>query len=281
MMVPESFFASDYAAARARFRDAVTAAGGQLTDLALDSKEPDGADLTIDIGWFGSEQPRRALPHCSGIHGVEGFAGSAIQLQRLDEGVHGIPSLKEAIVSGQYEHPRGLFFGGAELQQGPQLFERVVREGLRTSNRVVVVDIHTGLGKREQDAILEESPLEDSDMYREIEEAFGHRVAPLDARRSVAYQFRGAFYSMFDRALPDADVYFVAQEFGTYREVRMLKALREENRSHHYGSASVDHPTKRILRERFCPEAATWRTTVLARGSQVLDEAHALAFGHE
>ena len=49
----------------------------------LDAKGPNGEDLSIDIGWFGSPQPRRAFVHSSGLHGVEGFAGSAIQLQWL------------------------------------------------------------------------------------------------------------------------------------------------------------------------------------------------------
>jgi len=35
--------------------------------------------------WFGSDRPRRTLLISSGLHGVEGFAGSATQLQFLDK----------------------------------------------------------------------------------------------------------------------------------------------------------------------------------------------------
>src|SRR5262249_30810012 len=77
----DRFFSSDYFAARAQFRDAVPAAGGRLETIAIDAKGPEDEDLGIDIGWVGSASPRRVLLHSSGLHGVEGFAGSAVQLQ--------------------------------------------------------------------------------------------------------------------------------------------------------------------------------------------------------
>jgi len=85
-------FSPDYFTATARFRSVVLAAGGHIESILLDAKGPgapdaEGADLTVDIGWFGSPTPGRALVHSSGLHGVEGFAGSAIQLQWLAEGI--------------------------------------------------------------------------------------------------------------------------------------------------------------------------------------------------
>src|SRR5690242_16518930 len=80
-----SYFSPDYAAARARFREGLEKAGGRLEGLQLDARGPGGENLTIDVGWFGAERPRRVLLHSSGVHGVEAFAGSAIQLQLLDD----------------------------------------------------------------------------------------------------------------------------------------------------------------------------------------------------
>jgi len=77
------YFSADYLTARSRFRDAVLKTGGRLDSLALRARGPAGDPLTIDAGWFGTDHPRRVLLHSSGIHGVEGFAGSAIQLQFL------------------------------------------------------------------------------------------------------------------------------------------------------------------------------------------------------
>ena len=77
----ETFFSPDYFTARNRFREMAATAGGRLETLSLDAKGPNDEGLGIDIAWFGAENPRRVILHSSGLHGVEGFAGSAIQLQ--------------------------------------------------------------------------------------------------------------------------------------------------------------------------------------------------------
>ena len=86
------YYSPDYATARTRFRKAAEQAGGRLTQLALTARGPAGEGLSIDLAWFGAESPTRALVHSSGIHGVEGFAGSAIQLRwLLDDGIPELP----------------------------------------------------------------------------------------------------------------------------------------------------------------------------------------------
>ena len=100
------YFSEDYRTARDRFRLSVAEAGGRVHSLPLAAKSPDGDDLTIDVGWFGAESPKRALLHVSGIHGVEAFAGSAIQL-RLIEGLSAVPE-DTAIVFVHVLNPYGM-----------------------------------------------------------------------------------------------------------------------------------------------------------------------------
>src|SRR5512140_608308 len=84
-------FSPNYELARDRFREAARRAGGRLVSLDLAAKGPQGEDLTIDVAWFGAEKPRRVFVHSSGLHGVEGFAGSAIQLRWLEAGIPPLP----------------------------------------------------------------------------------------------------------------------------------------------------------------------------------------------
>ena len=344
-------FSPDYSTARLRFRQAVEDSGGHLKVLNLNTKEADGEDLTIDIGWLGNLAPRRVLLHSSGLHGVEGFAGSAIQLQLLeklpaipDDGAivlvhvlnpygmtwlrrfnennvdlnrnflagdedyagapeaygklntflnpstspsadffylravglilrHGLSTLKQAVAGGQYEYPNGLFFGGKRLEQGPRLYQDFIREHLGKAEKVVAIDVHTGLGPFGEDSLLVAT--KEHDKMREI---FGERVQPREPEEGVAYRTSGGHYSMFPRLLPEAEIHFVCQEFGTYHAVRVLHALREENRWHQHGEGRVDDPTKRKLREAFCPRDATWRRSVLRRGKKLIAQAVKLAF---
>jgi len=83
-------FSSTWLEARAKFREAASAAGARLAALKYEpldtlpavwrSLGPD-VPLTIDIALLGDELSAPAmLLHTSGVHGVEGFAGSAIQV---------------------------------------------------------------------------------------------------------------------------------------------------------------------------------------------------------
>src|SRR5438874_5154353 len=80
----QNFF-TDFFPARTVFREMVESNGGGLDVLPLHATGPRGETLGIDIAWFGDKVPRRAVLHSSGLHGVEGFAGSAIQIQALRE----------------------------------------------------------------------------------------------------------------------------------------------------------------------------------------------------
>ncbi len=76
-----------YDECRARFRRAASVAGVAVESHAIEARGPDGQELTVDLAAFGARQPRRALVILSGVHGVEGFIGSALQcelISRLD-----------------------------------------------------------------------------------------------------------------------------------------------------------------------------------------------------
>ncbi|KAF0690184.1 Aste57867_18434 [Aphanomyces stellatus] len=76
----DSFFADDYYHARALFR--ASAAAANATQHVIPYIVPN-MDLSIDIailpGSFADDVNASVVVHLSGIHGVEGFAGSAIQ----------------------------------------------------------------------------------------------------------------------------------------------------------------------------------------------------------
>ena len=346
------FFAPDYFTARTRFRSAVLARGGQIESILLDAKGPAGddltpidltptdltpTDLTIDIGWFGSPAPKRAFIHSSGLHGVEGFAGSAIQLQWLEEGIpepppdcaialvhalnpfgmawirrvnennvdlnrnflgadaefsgapddypaldsflnpesppspvtdlftlraagkilhYGMPALRRAIASGQYDFPRGLFFGGKRHEQGTRRFELYISGRFSDSSRLVAIDVHTGLGRFGEDRLL------------------------VSDAKDIGYRARGAQEGMYFRMFPAAQVCFAVQEFGTRHPITVLAALRAENRGHHYGIAGAreNQRAKTKLLEVFCPSSRRWREQVLKRGREAISQALAQAF---
>lgn len=78
-------FSGDYVVARARFRRAAEALGARQESHPVGQRGPTGEGLSIDVAILGSAQPRRTVVVSSGLHGVEGFVGSAVQHALLRE----------------------------------------------------------------------------------------------------------------------------------------------------------------------------------------------------
>lgn len=76
-------FSSDYAEARRSFLSACENAGLTVHSYFNSHHGPSGEPLACDVAWVGPGAARRVLVLASGTHGVEGFCGSAIQIDWL------------------------------------------------------------------------------------------------------------------------------------------------------------------------------------------------------
>ena len=76
-------FSPDYQAARQRFRLAVDQLNWELESHSISRTGPDGEELTIDVGLSNNNDAGDTLILSSGVHGVEGFFGSAVQIATL------------------------------------------------------------------------------------------------------------------------------------------------------------------------------------------------------
>jgi hypothetical protein len=80
-----TLFPDTYARARKHFREAAVSLGCKLEAHAIDQRGPDGEDLGIDVAIFAGPRPERTLIISSGLHGIEGALGSAVQTGMLRE----------------------------------------------------------------------------------------------------------------------------------------------------------------------------------------------------
>jgi hypothetical protein len=78
-----SSFSTNYQEARGKFLRACEAAEAHVESFANPNLGPDGNGLFTDVGVLGPETARATLVLQSGTHGVEGFAGSGIQVALL------------------------------------------------------------------------------------------------------------------------------------------------------------------------------------------------------
>ena len=75
-------FSQTYDEARDAFREAAKAVGANIQEYRIDVPSYAGT-LAIDVACFGHAHPNWSLVVSSGLHGVEGFFGSAVQLSYL------------------------------------------------------------------------------------------------------------------------------------------------------------------------------------------------------
>lgn len=351
----QDLFPSSYAVARDLLASSLKQLGWSQESLAIDAKGPSGESLAIDVGCSASQPGDATLVLSSGLHGVEGFFGSAVQLAQLAQwcvtrppkGIrivllhalnpfgyawvrrcdelnrdlnrnfllegepysgcpalypqldsflnpprapaswqlfaipalvqlarHGFGKLQSTIAGGQYEFPKGLFYGGNHPGQINHLLTENLPRWLDASQRVVHFDFHTGLGKRGSYRLLLDSPLREShrlDFNNWLGPQEGKNSSPADS--TGFYRATGSLGRWCCAHSHIPDYLYACAEFGTYGPLHMLRTLRAENQSHHWGrsDSTATIRSKQKLKEAFCPASPRWRRQVLAQASRLIN----------
>ena len=85
VVAAQECFVSNYAEARDLFRRTCKQAGVEVDIRPHPLTGPDGGDLSTDVAWFGPKDARKVMLLMSSTHGVEGFCGSACQIDWIRE----------------------------------------------------------------------------------------------------------------------------------------------------------------------------------------------------
>lgn len=115
-------FSSTYFEARQKFRDHVNeSAVGEAAVYPSPTRGPDGEEVTTDVAWFGDRHATKVGVMVSATHGVEGYCGSAAQLDWLAG--RGYETLKsdEAILLVHGLNPYGFAWDRRVTQEGCDL----------------------------------------------------------------------------------------------------------------------------------------------------------------
>jgi hypothetical protein len=353
---PGPFFSASYPEARGKFLAAANLCDWTIASHPVSSKVPSPGPLCIDVASSSPAAPRTLLL-TGGLHGVEGYLGSAVQLailglisrgqlvippdcrivmvhalnpfgfahnRRTDEHnvdlnrnfllpgepYHGSPpgyaridplinpppgppsrfesfkaamlwhgctmgfsALKSAIACGQYDYPRGLFYGG----DGPSDTFDIVRRELPAwippgSDAAIMIDLHTGLGRHGAYALL--TPLSASELAA-TPLAGGFTPSEISSMTSgpVAYPARGTLTGWVSHHQSARHFHAWGLEFGTWPGLHVLSALRAENRHHDSPSSPPALQAKAGLREAFCPASPAWRLKAIASATSVITRA--------
>lgn len=352
-MDSDSIFPASYVIARDRFRETALGSGWRLEEHGLPGSGPHGEPLAMDAAFSPGSDSGKVLIVSSGLHGIEGFFGSAVQfdllqhweasesrakiillhalnpfgfasLRRTDEhnvdlnrnfllpgekfegapagyaalddllnppsppssfdlftvralwniARFGMPALRQAVAAGQFDYPRGLFFGGKEPSRTNQLLDGNMERWLEGASHVVHLDLHTGLGANARGKLLIDYPLTAEQRGWLLDTFTEHPVETAETRE-IGYATRGGFGRWCVSRDMCPHYLFACAEFGTYPPITVLAGLRAENQAHHWvdNESEVVNRTKRRLQELFCPSSPRWRSKVLVETRRLVDQA--------
>ncbi|MBX7143639.1 MAG: DUF2817 domain-containing protein [Oligoflexia bacterium] len=183
---------------------------------------------------------------------------------------HGMPAMRQAVAGGQYEFEEGIFFGGRQLAAESRAIIAFLQEKLKRARLVGAIDVHSGLGQYGDDTLLVDAASNAADV-EVLRERFKDRVSLSLPESSVAYVTSGGLTEGLPKILDRARVLAFVQEFGTYSALKVLQAMRDENRWHHRArragqQLALRHSSKAQLLEVFCPADQEWRQKVVERG---------------
>ena len=290
----ESYFSHTYTEARQRFKQAASAVDAVIHSYSTDSDCQE--NLTIDVAMIGPDAAPTIVVS-SGVHGIEGFYGSAVQLKLLEQireantelntryvlihavnpfgfshlrrvnednvdlnrnflttdaeckGApndyirlnhflnpksspsrgelftlkaawnifrHGLQPLKQALAGGQYDYPKGVFFGGRTPCQSTKIIDENCDAWIGESDHIIHIDLHTGLGPFARHKLLLTETVSSVE-YSWYIATFGKTcVEPMSAPHLTSYHASGTFGDWLREHFASRKYRFVTAEFGTY-----------------------------------------------------------------
>ena len=184
---------------------------------------------------------------------------------------YGFVTLKQAIAHGQYEYPKGIYYGGNKLEESLQILNSFINKNLQTVKKLTVIEVHSGLGEWAKDVVFSSISPESEEglLYQSIlNEKFTNDVAD----QGPGYRTSGDLLNEIPKLLPNTKILWLLQEFGAYNPVKTLRALRDENRYFHSDGRELTHWSKKTLLETFTPGDDKWQEKVIKRGVELFEK---------
>jgi len=192
---------------------------------------------------------------------------------------HDYSRLKQAIAGGQNQFPKGLFYAGQQLEQLPTMYGNWLEDSFSSVDYIFVIDVHTGLGSKCQELLAHKVAATDSVF---LSEKLGEPLQQNYVKdKSEFYEYSGGHSHIYKQILSQTQVDFITQEFGTYSNLYVLQALREENRYHHFYGKQPSHRSKQRLKEAFCPAHTDWRTSIIESGVTFFEKVNGYVFSRK
>ena len=184
----------------------------------------------------------------------------------------GADTISDALLTGQYEYPDGVYYGGNGDEKSTTYLKGVFNDCLESEyENIIHVDIHSGYGPRYNMVIFNsvQDPTSEADSIAQI--GYDYIIAQDSEEFYVTYgDTTDYFYRLAKSKNSDKSLYSTCFEFGTIGDdflssILSLKYTVDENRQHRF--PTNNKITGEIVRqnylELFYPTETNWRTKTI------------------
>lgn len=183
----------------------------------------------------------------------------------------GADNLKIAFSLGQYQYPKGVYYGGKSIQTATDYIINLLNKSFQDYSKIVFIDIHTGYGPRYQMSIVN-SKYEEAGS-QQMEKNFDYPLIQ-KANPEEFYSIEGDItdysYKLIKEKFDVDDYYACAFEFGTIGDslingIKSIKAIKNENTFYHHNlqegftDKSIEKWVKDDFLDLFYPSQEKWR----------------------
>ncbi|MDJ0921631.1 MAG: M14 family metallopeptidase [Henriciella sp.] len=180
----------------------------------------------------------------------------------------GMKAFQAAVSGGQYAYRDGIFYGGDRPTWSNETFRSVLREYAGTADTVGLIDFHTGLGPYGYGELIAGGSSDQKTLARTW---YGDQVTDPDAGTSSSAPLVGTIEFGIEEALPDAQIAYIALEYGTRDLTEVLTALRGDNWLYHKGELDSEQgrELKSQIKDAFYPDQDDWKSMIWSRACDV------------
>lgn len=190
---------------------------------------------------------------------------------------YGQATLRQAVLQGQYEFEKGIYFGGKKREAQIETIYKKLPSYLKKYGKLLLIDMHTGYGERGT-LHLFPNPPKDKDKKVKLEKLFhGYRIdwGDSDDFYTVTGDFSDFIGKIFKKnsefKKSEISYYPMTFEYGTLDSqntagsLRSIRNMIRENQGYHHGYADLHSKEISLynFREMFYPSSTNWRNHVM------------------
>lgn len=182
-------------------------------------------------------------------------------------------------IRGQYQHPKGIFYGGTETQAEIKALKKLIKTYADRFNDLYLVDLHTGFGEKNKLHFFGSEQNDDAKQLEVRAKIFADYKIDTGNDKDF-YKTTGDFNDWFLHEYTKKRTVAMTYEFGTMDSQTLIGGLRSlwmtvlDNQGHQNGYLSKEDAKQSLkdFEKLFNPQSEEWQKAILNGGNEAFDK---------